>query len=1048
MLSIIPYCFQVHVLTPLLLGCPRFHSLLRPSGALLALCDISFSQLRAPQDAKVSSTLLALGFSLLHVLSTSKTQQELTAGLKLLARLLPRPEFDILQPMTTSGLYRWTPDQQKKARQYRSLLIKVHILIASNMSDFPVVEANGSLLSLNQSLSLYPRLLAVLYWRLPYVGVLIRKAVGLDLVPASQLNDFSERPELPSPPSPPPSAPAKATAVAPKRGRVKADSKAPPPMNLALLAGASPASSSAPNSAISQRSSSEGARTAPLMAPVTRPHSASLRQPQSSADSDLASLNIDPTKVDESPPSSPSSTGSVETTSSTETTTESTNSSNDGSSEPNNTTTTTSTLPTSANPESTSDEQTQDQKDAANMTIGSVPPNCTSPPPDPEPIPAPSSSDLLLLQASRLSPPPSSGSPPILDTPLATSPPPPAPVDGIAAPSKSNPKMTRRIAVNNVAPNATVPTSPLSPKGTPNFSFKVVIPPTTIELDDELMELMILPKTGEVPYYREFDPSTTAPKAPNSIPWNSWMRVCKKLGYISSSGQFVSTPPPPSASATPAKKKKHHSPSPSTSSGSSRSGEPNLPPAPSIPGEKSLPLSVIAEPKTTLGERCLLYNWVNFHQTLVEMGPEAHTSPGCIPSPAYFVEQEPRSQWLTWFENGRSLMFVLFFKEWVHHTTHMLSRTNELVGLKWYTVPGYRQMEITLQAIYHPILAQRMSMPLIDASRPLSRCNPELVSWLVKWCFNQTNAHSTESINAMFSKLEMWFGELDRNLQRLPNSFDTDYFLQGLDAIINIDHHVILARMLSFLFTYAHLFRGRVRRAIIEEFIVKKHFFTIFLHWDDVVRNYYQQFLIYKTVRIRKLAHVRHGLVSPTAEALAAARELAASNHTVAVNRRSMYGSITTQAAVSTTGFGNASTTASSANGSANVPNPHSVHGLPMLPLTADSFMAGADAEGFLVDPQDEEYLQDMRLFTITESLVRIVEDQITQGGKHLPSGPESQTAYPKPLEIYAPRSLSEYNFYLSRYEQKYMCARLIPMSILQEKRNAMPKSNRPKNSD
>ena len=634
----------------------------------------------------------------------------------------------------------------------------------------------------------------------------------------------------------------------------------------------------------------------------------------------------------------------------------------------------------------------------------------------------------------------------MLDTPLSAVVPPANTTstgESIASPSKGNPKMTRRTAVNNgIAPNATVPspsTTPKSPTTTPNFSFKVSVPQTIIELDDELMEQMILPKTGEALYYREYEPNSTS-KNPLSIPWNSWIRVCKKLGYVSHNGQFVSTPLPPSAtSPAPMKKKKSHSPSPSSS------GSSNLPPAPSIPGEKSLPASVIAEPKTALGERCLLYNWVNFHQTLVEMGPEAHPSPGCIASPAYFVEQEPRIQWLTWFENGRSIIFVIFFKEWVHHTTHMLSRTNELVGLKWSTIPGYKQMEMALQAIYRPVLAQRMSMPLIDASRPLSRCNPELVTWLVKWCFNQTNAHSTDSVNAMFSKLEMWFGELDRNLLRVPLNFDTDYFCQGLDVIINIDHHVILARMLSFLFTYAHLLRGRVRRAIIEEFIVKKHFFTLFLHWDDVVRNYYQQFLIYKTVRIRKLTHIRHGLVSPTAEALAQVKEIAAQSHCLPVNRRSMYGSITTQAAVSNSGFGNAS---SSSSGGANVPNPHGVHGLPMLPLPADSFNAGADAEGFLVDVQDEEYLQDMRLFTITESLVRIVEDQITQGGKHHPAGPESQTAYPKSLEIYAPRSLSEYNFYLSRYEQKYMCARLIPMSIIQEKRNAIPKSNRPKNSD
>jgi hypothetical protein len=433
-----------------------------------------------------------------------------------------------------------------------------------------------------------------------------------------------------------------------------------------------------------------------------------------------------------------------------------------------------------------------------------------------------------------------------------------------------------------------------------------------------------------------------------------------------------------------------------------------------------------------VGARALLYNWVNFHQTLVDMGPETYLSPGCIQSPAYFVEQEPRIQWLTWFERGQSLLFVLFFKEWVNHTTTMLNRTNELYGVDWNTIPGYRQMEMALLAIYHPAVASRIAMPLLDASRPLVRCNPELLSWLVKYCFNQTNAHSTESVNAMFSKMEMWFSELDRNCLRLPQSFDVDYFLTGLDIIIQIDHHVILARLLAFIFTYAHTFRAKVRRAIVEEFFVKKHFFNLFLHWDDVVRNYYQQFLIYKTVRIRKMPHVRHGLVPPTPGALEENLQLSLNSHVMPVNRRSMYGNITTQTASSTTSNGTLT------------------HGMPVQPLPENSFSCGVDAEGFLVDPTDDEYLQDMRLFTITESLVRIVEDQIVPASSQPrePTGPESQTAYPKSLEIYAPRSLSEYNFYLSRYEQKYMCAKLIPLNVIQEKRSTVPKSGKPKNSD
>ena len=403
------------------------------------------------------------------------------------------------------------------------------------------------------------------------------------------------------------------------------------------------------------------------------------------------------------------------------------------------------------------------------------------------------------------------------------------------------------------------------------------------------------------------------------------------------------------------------------------------------------------------------------------------------------------------------MLFVLFFKEWVNHTALMLSRTNELVGLHWESIPGYRVMEMALRAVLHPMVASRLSIPLLGATRPLVRANPELLSWLVKYCFNQTNAHSAESVNAMFSKLEMWFGELDRNLYRVPSSFDVEYFLKGLDVILSIDHHVILARLLSFIFSYAHVFRGKIRRAVIEEFFVKQHFFTLFLHWDDVVRNYYQQFLIYKTVRIRRMAHIRHGLVPPTQEALTQYNNQYATHHAVPVNRRSIYGNVTTTPGINSSGVpvstatntNTASSSSNSGTGSASSSNnTPSVHGITMLPFPPDSFTSGVDAEGFLLDTADDEYLHDMRLFTIVESHIRIVEDQITQGLSRDVNGPEAQTAYPKNLEIYAPRSLSEYNFYLSRYEQKYMCAKLLPMSIIQEKRNTMPKSNKPKNSD
>lgn len=1022
----------------------------------------------------------------------------------MLAKLIARPEFDILQPMSASGLYRWTPDQQKKARQYRSLLIKIHIMVVTGLAENPIVDANGSIVSVSQTLSLYPRLLAILYWRLPYVGVLIRKATTVRLPSESKLNDFSERPELPLPP-PPSAAPAipngaKSGSAQPKRGRLRSESRAPPPMEIPIPASASdktatPSNTTTTSQTNAPRSASAGTKTAPPMA-VYRPHSSSLRSAAPPAFvGSLDSLNstTSTTKSSTNPidtkPEIAKTSASAPTSPRTDAepivipklNSASVSAAGDlsiGSAAPNATEAATGLYSPPVSPPSPVDlalatlkdlslsEPTPNNADATTQQEGkemAIVSNADSPVDTPVQSPLPlSSSEQMLLNARTSSPPPpvigqegnttSSGTTPGPTTSTAL---PPAATNRDATTSavKSNPKMPRRSAATNGG-FATLPAGASSGKTPSNFSFKVNLTPTVVELDDDLMELMVLPKVGEVPYYRNFDPQNPSGTRPYTVPWASWMKVCKKLGYFSTEGQFNAAPTVAGPSKKPGKttssKSADTSGSSSTSSGAKgQTAGMNTTTTTNVPsGEASM----------HVGARSLLYNWVNFHQTLVEMGPETHPSPGSIPSPSYFVDQEPRIQWLSWFEGGNSLLFILFFKEWINHTTLMLHRTNELVGLNWESIPGYKQMEMAVKANIHPLVASRLSMPLLDATRPLVRANPETLDWLVKYCFNQTNAHSAESVNAMFSKLEMWFGELDRNMYRIPASFDVDFFLKGLDVVISIDHHVILARLLSFIFSYAHVFRAKIRRAVIEEFFVKQHFFTLFLHWDDAVRNYYQQFLIYKTVRIRRMAHIRHGLVPPTQEALLQYNTQYGTHHAVPVNRRSVYGNVTISPGVNSNGVlvsppggtNTSNSSGSSANPSAasTTNNPSSVHGMTMLPFAANSFTAGVDAEGFLLDTADDEYLHDMRLFTIVESHIRIVEDQITQGGKRDINGPESQTAYPKSLEIYAPRSLSEYNFYLSRYEQKYMCAKLIAMNIIQEKRPMAPKSNKPKNSD
>lgn len=85
----------------------------------------------------------------------------------------------------------------------------------------------------------------------------------------------------------------------------------------------------------------------------------------------------------------------------------------------------------------------------------------------------------------------------------------------------------------------------------------------------------------------------------------------------------------------------------------------------------------------------------------------------------------------------------------------------------------------------------------------------------------------------------------------IPNKLDLDFFCEGLDIIIQTDRYDLLIQMISLFYEFSHLFCGDVRMRMLLDFVLDKHFNTLFLHWNVLIRNYFMHFLIYKLVRIR-----------------------------------------------------------------------------------------------------------------------------------------------------------------------------------------------------
>lgn len=48
------------------------------------------------------------------------------------------------------------------------------------------------------------------------------------------------------------------------------------------------------------------------------------------------------------------------------------------------------------------------------------------------------------------------------------------------------------------------------------------------------------------------------------------------------------------------------------------------------------------------------------------------------------------------------------------------------------------------------------------------------------------------------------------------------------------------------LYYHIDIFNGDNRKILLQDFILEKNFYQLFLHWDEVVRNTFHQFIIYK----------------------------------------------------------------------------------------------------------------------------------------------------------------------------------------------------------
>jgi hypothetical protein len=263
--------------------------------------------------------------------------------------------------------------------------------------------------------------------------------------------------------------------------------------------------------------------------------------------------------------------------------------------------------------------------------------------------------------------------------------------------------------------------------------------------------------------------------------------------------------------------------------------------------------------------------------------------------------------WIPTLEHSHNF-FITFFTNFVIEVKRLMVGEHTL--RYWRLIPGYNNillLHYVQEGLNHLLYYMKHEVHVAGASNSASiseklvmqnkdfrqwlestftvLMNPRFVAVLMDMFFCHTNGYDLDQVFFTLDWADEWFNELRairlKSQQRhavqlvlhhrnrihesaplypidifmgiLPNNFDHVLFESAIERLIDTDHFQIVTRTLIFIYNILDMFTGRERLKFIYELLLKKHFYTLFLHWSDDVRACFYRILTYKIRRISRL---------------------------------------------------------------------------------------------------------------------------------------------------------------------------------------------------
>ena len=173
----------------------------------------------------------------------------------------------------------------------------------------------------------------------------------------------------------------------------------------------------------------------------------------------------------------------------------------------------------------------------------------------------------------------------------------------------------------------------------------------------------------------------------------------------------------------------------------------------------------------------------------------------------------------------RGLAFFSFFNAWIKHAHQYVSSESFI----WSIIPAYNPfLKAFLLELKERSIVEYPEI-LIDCACTLLY-NLKMLNILVRILFSKTNIYDFHTFQETFILLSRLFTAYFKLSKVLPTTFDNNFFILGIKISLEDENGLNVARCLWFIYNQYHLLLGELRKEIVYELVIQKHFQEYFFH--------------------------------------------------------------------------------------------------------------------------------------------------------------------------------------------------------------------------